>query len=36
MVDKASSDTRYTDWGSKVSITAPPADQVINEDDVDY
>ncbi|MFI7440781.1 hypothetical protein [Nonomuraea indica] len=36
MFHKASSDTRYTGWGSEVTITAPPADQVIDEADVDY
>jgi hypothetical protein len=28
------SDTRYTGWGIRVVITAPPADEVIDEDDV--
>ncbi|MFB9678075.1 hypothetical protein [Streptosporangium vulgare] len=36
LIDDYASDTRYTDWGSKVTVTAPPADQVIDEDDVDY
>ncbi|MDP9864348.1 MULTISPECIES: hypothetical protein [Streptosporangium] len=31
------SDTRYTDWGFRLDITAPPADEVIDEDDLlDY
>ncbi|MFD8564582.1 hypothetical protein ACWDOR_37110 [Streptosporangium canum] len=36
LVDGFASDTRYTGWGSAVTVTAPPADQVIDEDDVDY
>jgi hypothetical protein len=28
------SDTRYTDWGFHLVITAPPADEVIDEDDL--
>jgi hypothetical protein len=28
------SDTRYTDWGRPLVITAPPADEVIDEDDL--
>ncbi|WP_031168140.1 hypothetical protein [Streptosporangium roseum] len=28
------SDTRYTDWGCPLVITAPPADEVIDEDDL--
>jgi hypothetical protein len=34
--DDYASDTRYTGWGSKVTVTAPPADQIIDEDHVDY
>ncbi|MEV4382645.1 hypothetical protein [Streptosporangium sp. NPDC049644] len=36
LVDDYASDTRYIDWRSTVTVTAPPADQVIDEDDVDY
>ncbi|MFI6883863.1 hypothetical protein [Streptosporangium canum] len=36
LADDFASDTRYTGWGSTVTVTAPPADQVIDEDDVDY
>ncbi|MEV4246626.1 hypothetical protein AB0J63_24770 [Streptosporangium canum] len=36
LVDDSASDTRYTGWGSAVTVTAPSADQVIDEDDVDY
>jgi|GEM_PF-752547 len=28
------SDTRYTDWGCRLDITAPPADEVITEKDL--
>ncbi|MEU8269106.1 hypothetical protein AB0B89_18295 [Sphaerisporangium sp. NPDC049002] len=28
-------DVRFTSWGKKVAITAPPADLVIDEDDID-
>lgn len=28
------SDTRYTDWGFRLVITAPPADEVIDEDEL--
>ncbi|GGK56030.1 hypothetical protein Ppa06_10990 [Planomonospora parontospora subsp. parontospora] len=28
------SDTRFSGWGSKVTVTAPPADQVIDEKDL--
>ncbi|WP_245651940.1 hypothetical protein [Streptosporangium amethystogenes] len=28
------SDTRYTDWGCHLVITAPPTDEVIDEDDL--
>lgn len=36
LVDDFASDTRCTGWGSAVTVTAPPADQAIDEDDVDY
>ncbi|MER5626690.1 hypothetical protein ABT061_37235 [Streptosporangium sp. NPDC002544] len=36
LVDDYASDTRYTGWGSKVTVTAPPAEQIIDEDHVDY
>ncbi|MEU7898028.1 hypothetical protein AB0B45_34855 [Nonomuraea sp. NPDC049152] len=29
-------DTRYSDWGAKVTISAPPADEVIDFDDVKW
>ncbi|OUC98413.1 hypothetical protein [Streptosporangium minutum] len=36
MFDDSSSDTRYSGWGSTVTVAPPPADQVVDEDDVDY
>ncbi|MEV8633348.1 hypothetical protein AB0395_16975 [Streptosporangium sp. NPDC051023] len=36
LVDNAVNDIRYTGWGSRVVVTAPPADRVIDELDVDY
>ncbi|GAA3137365.1 hypothetical protein [Streptosporangium carneum] len=35
-LDNSVNDIRYTGWGSLVTVTPPPADQVIDTRDVDY
>ncbi|MEV7907674.1 hypothetical protein [Streptomyces anulatus] len=36
LVDNTVNDIRYTGWGSRVVVTAPPAGRVIDERDIDY
>ncbi|RBQ16552.1 hypothetical protein DP939_30040 [Spongiactinospora rosea] len=33
---RVATDSRYTSWGAKVTIKAPPADQIANPEDLDF